>query len=114
MKVWPYVAQCVQTGTLFLGIMDSLDRRSVIGALQRLAYSVGVEPTMVTTDASHSFTQKTWNPECQDGYSTKDLKVIDKKFSNYEKTKRSTTKKLRRSAKQSETTIRVDIGVSFL
>ena len=67
MKVWPYVAQCVQTGTLFLGIMDSLDRRSVIGALQRLAYSVGVEPTMVTTDASHSFTLKTWNPECQDG-----------------------------------------------
>ena len=67
MKVWPYIAQCTQTGTLFLGIMESLDRKGVIGALQRLSYSVGIVPHTVVTDASHSFTNRTWNPECVDG-----------------------------------------------
>ena len=53
------------------------------------------------------------NPNCKAGYSTRELHVIDKRFSNYEKTKRSTKKKLRREANQSEPTFKMDTGVSF-
>ena len=67
MKVYPMLFKCLDSGVIELGIAEGLDQTSMISALRRMCYNLGVSPEVVTHDAQPSLTVNNLSPKIEEG-----------------------------------------------